>query len=167
MLAAYDAESRWLDAVKAALVAFLRFLEEEPALGRLLVVYSLGGGERIVRRRVEVLRALAAAVDQGRLEALRPTAAAPRGDRRGRRRRGARGAPEPAARREGDGVLDLFGSLVSIIVLPYLGAGVARRELMRPPPRVSERRGDRAGAPGHSEVIAAPACGSHIAPRAC
>ena len=32
--------------------------------------------------------------------------------------------------------MDLFGSLVSIIVLPYLGAGVARRELARPAPRI-------------------------------
>ena len=35
--------------------------------------------------------------------------------------------------------MELFGSLVSIIVLPYLGAGVARRELTRPPPRVRKR----------------------------
>jgi hypothetical protein len=33
-------------------------------------------------------------------------------------------------------VIDLFGSLVSIIVLPYLGAGAARRELTRPVPRI-------------------------------
>jgi hypothetical protein len=32
-------------------------------------------------------------------------------------------------------VSDLFGSLVSIVVLPYLGAGTARRELARPAPR--------------------------------
>jgi hypothetical protein len=31
-------------------------------------------------------------------------------------------------------VIELFGSLVSIIVLPYLGVGVARRELTRPAP---------------------------------
>ena len=68
MLAAYDAEPRWLDAIKAALAAFLRFLEDEPALGRLLVVYSMSGGEQVLRRRVEVLGALAAVVDRGRLE---------------------------------------------------------------------------------------------------
>jgi hypothetical protein len=37
---------------------------------------------------------------------------------------------------EPDGVMDLFGPLVSIIVLPYLGAGIARRELTRPAPRI-------------------------------
>jgi AcrR family transcriptional regulator len=136
MVAAYDAEPRWLDAVKAGLVVFLRFLEDEPALGRLLVVYSTSGGASVLRRRVTILEALAAVVDHGRLER--------RADRRG----------PPAVIAEGvvgavlavlqnrlladapDGVMDLFGPLVSIIVLPYLGSGVARRELTRPAPRI-------------------------------
>ncbi|HTA32162.1 MAG TPA: MarR family transcriptional regulator [Solirubrobacteraceae bacterium] len=136
VLSAYDAESRWLDAVKAALVAFLRFLEEEQALGRLLVVHSLSGGERVLRRRVELLAVLAEAVDRGRLE-------------------GPAGRQQPPAviaegvvgavlailqnRLLADGevvAMDLFGALVSIVVLPYLGVGVARRELLRPPPRI-------------------------------
>ena len=60
------AESRSLDAVKARLVAFpAHFLEQEQALGRLLVVYSLSGGEAVVRRRLELLAVLAEAVDRG------------------------------------------------------------------------------------------------------
>jgi AcrR family transcriptional regulator len=136
MVAAYDAEPRWLDAIKAGLAVFLRFLEDEPALGRLLVVYSTSGGASVLRRRVTILEALAAVVDHGRLE-----------------RRGDRQQP-PAVIAEGvvgavlavlqnrlladapDGVMDLFGPLVSIIVLPYLGAGIARRELTRPAPRI-------------------------------
>src|SRR5271168_4420360 len=47
MASAYDLHSRWLDSVKAALAQFLGFLEDEPALGRLLVVYSLSGGEQV------------------------------------------------------------------------------------------------------------------------
>jgi AcrR family transcriptional regulator len=136
VLAAYDAEARWLDAVKAALVAFLSFLEDEPALGRLLVVYSMSGGERVLRRRVEILAALAAVVDRGRLEGvarrqqLPPVIA-----------EGVVGAVLTVLQNrlladERAGVKDLFGSLVSIIVLPYLGAGVARRELTRPAPRI-------------------------------
>ena len=134
MVDAYDAEPRWLDAVKGALAAFLRFLEEEPALGRLLVVYSMSGAEQVLRRRAEVLDALANAIDLGRLEI-------------------AAGSQQPAAvvgegvvgallavlqnrlLAEGDEpVIELFGSLVSIIALPYLGAAVARRELTRPVP---------------------------------
>jgi AcrR family transcriptional regulator/DNA-binding MarR family transcriptional regulator len=136
MLAAYEAESGWLDAIKAALFALLLFLESEPALGRLLVVYSMSGGDRVLRRRIEVLGVLAAAVDLGRLEG-------PAGKH-----------PPPTVISEGvvgavltvlanrllaeepAGVMDLFGSLVSIIVLPYLGAAVARRELTRPLPRI-------------------------------
>lgn len=136
MLAAYDAESRWLDAIKAALVAFLAFLEREPALGRLLLVYSMSGGERVLRRRVEILGALAAAVDRGRLKGpadrQQPPAVIAEG---------VVGAVLAVLQNrlvadERAGVMDLFGSLVSIIVLPYLGAGVARRELTRPAPRI-------------------------------
>jgi len=154
MIAAYDAELRWLDAIKAALSAFLRFLEIEPALGRLLVVYSMSGGERVLRRRSEVLAAVATIIDR----------ASPPGTMR---LGGPAGKPQPptviaegvvgavlaiihnrlladasspASSPEGEGehepLIELFGPLVSIIVLPYLGAGVARRELTRPAPRV-------------------------------
>src|ERR1700684_3479999 len=34
VLPAYDAESRWLDAIKVGLASFLAFLEREPAMGR-------------------------------------------------------------------------------------------------------------------------------------
>jgi AcrR family transcriptional regulator len=135
LVRAYDAEPRWLDAIKAALVATLEFLEQEPAFGRLLVVHSMSGGERLLRRRAAALAVLAAVVDRGRLE-MTPGRHVP-----------------PAVIAEGvvgavltvlqnrlvndpdAGVRDLFGSLVSIVVLPYLGAGVARRELTRPAPR--------------------------------
>lgn len=133
-IAAYDAEPRWVDAVKSGLAELLRFLEDEPALGRLLLVYSMSGGEQVLRRRVETLEALAAVVDRGRLES-------PPG----------RQAPAPVIAEgvvgavlavlqnrlladEPEPVIGLFGSLVSIVVLPYLGVSVARRELTRPAP---------------------------------
>ncbi len=150
MIAAYDAESRWLDAIKAALVALLAFLEREPALGRLLVVYSMSGGEQVLRRRVEILGALAAAVDRGRLEGpagrQQPPAVIAEG---------VVGAVLAVLQNrlladERAGVMDLFGSLVSIIVLPYLGAGVARRELARPAPRIRTVAGSRPQGAGRS-----------------
>src|SRR5580700_2971781 len=55
IIVAYDAEPRWLDAIKAGLAELLRFLEDEPAFGRLLVVYSMSGGEKLLRRRAQVL----------------------------------------------------------------------------------------------------------------
>lgn len=137
--AAYRSETRWLDAVRAALARFLWFIEAEPAMARLLVVHSTGAGPRVQHRRMEVLAGLASIVDRGRR-------AAPAG------------SPQPPAVMA-EGVVgavlavvqnrllaeergapgDLFGSLISIIVLPYLGAGAARRELSRPPPRLPAR----------------------------
>ncbi len=143
MIAAYDAEPRWLDAIKAALAVFLRFLEDQPAFGRLLVVYSTSGGEQLLRRRANVLGALAAVVDQGRLEGpagkQQPPAVIAEG---------VVGAVLAVIQNrlladERGAVIDLFGSLVSIIVLPYLGVGVARRELTRPVPRVRTSAGMR------------------------
>jgi AcrR family transcriptional regulator/DNA-binding MarR family transcriptional regulator len=135
-LAAYEAEPRWLDAIKAGLAALLRFLEDEPTLGRLLIVYSMSGGEQLLRRRVEVLGALADVVDRGRQEgpADRPQLAAVIGE-------GVVGAVIAVLQNrllssEQGPVIELFGSLVSIIVLPYLGVGAARRELARPAPPV-------------------------------
>jgi hypothetical protein len=152
LLAAYDAESRWLDAIKAGLVAFLAFLEREPAVGRLLVIDSMRGGERVLRRRVEIVGVLAAAVDLGRREGppgrQQPPAVVAEG---------VIGAVLTVLQnrllaRERTEVMDLFGPLVSIIVLPYLGAGVARRELTRPVPRirVGVELGDGAGYGEHN-----------------
>ena len=132
---AFEGESRWLDAIRAALGASLRFTEAEPALARLIVVYSMGCGPRVLARRMEVLSAVAAAVDRARRE-MPP----------GRQ-------PPPAVIAEGvvgavlavlanrllsaptQPPIELFGTLSSIIVLPYLGPSVARRELSRPVPR--------------------------------
>jgi AcrR family transcriptional regulator len=133
---AYDAEPRWLDAVKAGLAELLRFLEDEPEWGRLLIVYSMSGSEQLLRRRAQVLATLAEVVDRGRQEAPsdRQQPAAIVGE-------GVVGAVTAVLqnrllRADGAGVIELFGSLISIIVLPYLGVGVARRELTRPAPPV-------------------------------
>jgi len=135
MVSAYDAELRWLDAIKAGLAEFLRFLDREPALGRLLVIYAMGGGGRVLRRRAQVVEALAAVIDRGRLEIPagrhRPASVTAEG---------VIGAVLTIVQNRllderKTAAIDLFGQLVSIVVLPYLGAGVARRELSRPAPR--------------------------------
>jgi AcrR family transcriptional regulator len=131
---AYESERRWLDAIRAGLAAFLGFVESEPALARLAIVHAMGGPPDLLRRRAAVLSSVARAIDEGRAESA------------------ASRHPPPAIVAEGvvGAVLavlhnrmlsaddrppkDLFGSLAAIIVLPYLGASVARRELVRPAP---------------------------------
>jgi AcrR family transcriptional regulator len=162
MLDSYDSHVRWLDAIKGGLAAFLRFLEDEPALGRLLVVYSTGGGERLLRRRAEILESLAALIDRGRLELApdRQQPAAIIGE-------GVVGAVLTIIQNrlladEQPPVMELFGALVSIIVLPYLGAGVAHREMTRPAPRV---HGDGAPASGAAENAVEQGTGLRITDR--
>jgi AcrR family transcriptional regulator len=136
MVDAARGETRWLDAVKAGLASLLGFVEDEPALAALCVVYSMSGGAAVLRRRGEVLGQLAAIVDQGRLQV--PA---------GRQQpspiiaEGVVGAVLAVVQNrllvaERPPMMDLFGPLISMIVMPYMGPAVARRELARPAPRM-------------------------------
>jgi AcrR family transcriptional regulator/DNA-binding MarR family transcriptional regulator len=148
MAEAFAGEAAWADRIRAALAALLRALEEEPALARLWIVYSLGGGPRVLRRRAEVIAALCEYVDRGRAGGI------------------ARSEP-PKLTAEGvvGGVLAILqarllavdpeplpglqGQLMHLILEPYLGAAAARRELRRPAPRPREpRRSGRAAVQG-------------------
>jgi AcrR family transcriptional regulator len=134
MASAYSNKDTWIDGVRAALAALLGMLEEEPALARLWVVYSLGGGPRVLRRRAAISAVLCEFVDRGRREGLvrvEPPALTAEG---------VVGAvlaivqarllspdPEPLS--------SLQGQLMSLILLPYMGGAVAKRELKRTTPR--------------------------------
>jgi AcrR family transcriptional regulator len=147
VLPAWGVPGVWRERIRAALTALLVFLDEQPALARLCVVQALGAGPEALERRGEVLLALTGAVDEGRGEARR-------------------GVDPPPLTADGviGGVLSvihtrlrensdepltgLLGELMSMIVLPYLGPGAARKELGRPTPllllqtRGAPRRGD-------------------------
>ncbi len=133
----------WRERVSGGLWAILSFLDREPALARVCVVQALRGGPQLLGRRDEILAGLAAVVDEGRLEG------------------GARGGgctPLTAEgivgaafaivyarvlRGERDPLTGLLGELMGMIVLPYLGAAAARRELARPVPAGTVRESDR------------------------
>jgi AcrR family transcriptional regulator len=119
----------WRERVRAGLWTILSFLDREPVLARVCVVEALSSGTRALERREEVLVELAQVLDKGRLDAA-----------------GRRGGGCPPLTAEGlvGAVLgivygrllrgerapltDLFGELMGMIVLPYLGPGAARRE---------------------------------------
>jgi AcrR family transcriptional regulator len=132
---AYESEGGWRDGVRAGLAELLFFFDEHPAVARIVLVEALGAGPRVLERRAKVLDEVANVVDRGRLV----TSAA-------------REPPEVVA--EGvvgavfavlhtraleengnDRFASLLGSLMNIVVLPYLGSRAASRELTRPAPR--------------------------------
>jgi AcrR family transcriptional regulator/predicted transcriptional regulator len=144
----YDPAQRWRERIRGVLVGGLEFLEDEPAMGRLCIVETLGAGHRVHERRLRVVDALTAAVDEGRGEtrsAMELPALTGEGvvggvlsvlharllSYSGAARGGAQ-AVEPRG-----SLLELTGSLMGMIVLPYLGPAAAHKEGARPAP---ERR---------------------------
>jgi AcrR family transcriptional regulator len=132
---AYEQEGGWRDGVRSGLMALLMFFDDEPRLARLCVVEALGAGPRVLERRAQVLEELAEVVDRGRFvtSAVRepPEVAA----------EGVVGAVFAVlhTRLLEDGrepLVELLGSLMNMVVLPYLGARAASRELSRPAPEI-------------------------------
>jgi AcrR family transcriptional regulator len=132
---AYEIPAGWRERLRAGLAALLQFLDEEPGLGRLLVVEALGAGEQALDRRAACMAALIAAVDEGRAEVK------PGKDPPPLTAEGVVGAvfaivhARVLARPTAGQLSDLLGPLMATIVLPYLGPAAAAKELARPVPR--------------------------------
>jgi AcrR family transcriptional regulator len=160
VLDGYRPEARWAERLRTALTGLLTFLTYERGAGQLLVVGSLGAGAPALERRGRVLAQIFTLVDQGRTETkagaeLPPLTAegivggvlsvlhsrllAPRDGGLACSLVPRHGVPPAASDScegdpDGDSLLHLTGPLMSMIVLPYLGAAAARRELARPVP---------------------------------
>jgi AcrR family transcriptional regulator/DNA-binding MarR family transcriptional regulator len=129
---AYASESNWRDGIRASLARLLVFMDEEPGLAKLCIVEALGAGERVLERRAKVLDEIAVVIDRGRL-ASNATREPP--DVTAEGVVGAIFAVLHTRVLEtgGEPLTTLLGPLMSMIVLPYLGARAAGRELTRPP----------------------------------
>jgi AcrR family transcriptional regulator len=140
----YRAGGSWRVRIAGGLEALLGFLDAEPELGYLCVVGALGAGPKALERRAQVVQSLVAVVHEGRREAT----AVRRPDRLVAE--GVVGAVLAIvhARLQGQSPKLLGGlssRLMAMIVLPYLGAAAAERELKRPAPRarrVAQPRSD-------------------------
>jgi AcrR family transcriptional regulator len=147
---AFEREDRWRERIRAGLGVLLGFLEEEPGLGRLCFVETLGAGNRALARRAEILAVLIETIDDGRAEAKAPGELPPL------TAEGTVGAvlaviharlleqpPHPHANgsraQKRSSLSDLLNPLMGTIVLPYLGQAAARRELARPVSRTHTR----------------------------
>jgi AcrR family transcriptional regulator/DNA-binding MarR family transcriptional regulator len=142
VLVAYRSEGSWRERIRAGLVAFLLFLENEPQMGRVLVCQSVAGAQAVLERRAEVFGELTRAVREGE-------------DRGG-------GDVHAALTAEGvvggvltviqarleevehEPLLALTNQLMGMIVLPYLGVAARRRELARALPQPASVRVDEA-----------------------
>ncbi len=137
----------WRERVRAGLWTILSFFAREPVLARVCIVQALRGGPRVLERREQVLAGLARTVDAGRSENDKAQACPPLmadglvgaafGIVYGRLLRGER---EP--------LTDLFGELMGMIVLPYLGPAAARREQTLAMPATVDAAGIGAGPVG-------------------
>jgi AcrR family transcriptional regulator len=125
----------WRERVRAGLWMILCFVAREPVLARICVVQSARGGQRVLERREEILERLSMVLDEGRLQGPRAAEVSVLVAE------GLAGAAltilhKRLLRDESEPLGDLLGELMSMIVLPYLGPGVARRERTRPVPPV-------------------------------
>jgi hypothetical protein len=149
----YERESGWRDGTRSALARLLVLMDRDPRLGRLVRVESLAAGPTVLQRRVKLLGELVEMVDEGRLQGA------------------VANDPPPLTaesivggvcallharllERRKEPLTDLLAPLMSVIVLPYLGAQAAASELRTAtPPRP---RPDRASAQaGHPDPLAA------------
>jgi AcrR family transcriptional regulator len=140
VLPAYETAGAWEQRIRAGLAALLGFLDEELAMGGLLVVDALAAERPVLERRATVVQALIDAVHQGGAQS--------RGDPGQRPKRivaeGAVGAVLAViharlSARDPKPLAGLLNELMGMIVLPYQGPEAAVRELRQPSPRPRRR----------------------------
>jgi AcrR family transcriptional regulator len=151
VLDGYEPSESWRARIRVALIGLLEFLEQEPAMGRLCVIETLGAGLKVHERRVRTLDLVVAVVDEGRLES-KSAAKLPPLTSEGvvggvlsvlhsrllpndgaTARPAVRGRKQTGERR--GSLLELTGALMGLIVLPYLGPAAAQKEYERPTPK--------------------------------
>jgi AcrR family transcriptional regulator len=155
VLGGYDSKEKWRTRLRTALIGLLEFLEDEPAMGRLCIVETLGAGRRVDERRLRTLDTVIAVIDEGRRESRSATALPPLTSEgvvggvlsvlharlvphSGTPHGGGHPKGTGQASEHRDSLLGLSGALMGMIVLPYLGPAAAQKENSRPTP---ERRG--------------------------
>lgn len=133
---AYRQPGSWRSRIRSALIALLECLEDDRAAGRLLIVESLTAGPRALQRRQNLLAQITPIIQEGSTEAKVTV------DLSALTAEGVIGGvlsilhARLAENPQNTGtLLDLTGPLMGMIVLPYLGATVARKEIRTPAPK--------------------------------
>jgi AcrR family transcriptional regulator len=132
VLVEYRKGGSWRERMRGALSALLRRFDEDPFAARLLVVESLAAGRKSLERRSAVLSRIVGAVEEGGGQSAGPLEASAL---MAESVAGAVFSVIHARLLEDDHkpLVELVSPLMGMVVLPYLGSAVARRELARPP----------------------------------
>jgi AcrR family transcriptional regulator len=139
---AYEREPGWREGIRSALTRLLVLGDEQPGLARMLLVEVPPCGEGVLARRARALDELARVIDGGR--SVSNTAHEPPQLTVEVIVGGVLGVIHTRLLQpDGEPLTDLLGPLMSMIVLPYLGARVAGRELSRPGPEIAQVRPPR------------------------
>ncbi len=139
VLPAYEgARGAWRVRIRAGLVALLVFFDEHPHVAHLTIVESLAAGPGVLGRRQQVLERVENAVDEGRVARTASAPVVPELVAEGTVGAVASVLHARLTRSRPGGVLiELANPLMSMIVLPYLGAAAARKELEQSLPHTS------------------------------
>jgi AcrR family transcriptional regulator len=130
----------WREQTRTGLAALLVFLEDERALGSLLIVDALGAGPGVLTRRARELREISEIIDRGGRASTKHAREAS-----ALTAEGIVGAvlavihARILEERERP-LLELVNPLMGMIVLPYLGQAAAAKELSRPASKVPRPR---------------------------
>ena len=148
VLPAYEMPGVWRERIRAGLVALLAFCDREPSIARLLICESQANGLRLNERRQQVIVQLVRVVDEGRT-----STGTPKGRTAGKAENISPLVAEGIVAgvlaviqarlldaKHHSSLLGLTSELMSMIVSPYLGGAVARRELERSAPASVDAR---------------------------
>lgn len=130
-------ELPWRERIRNGLVAILGLLDAEPALARVCFVECARGGPKLTAAREQAVALLAGALDAGREDPdclLEPSGATAE-----ILVHAVFGIAHSRLAAGGEPLSELFGELVGLVVLPYLGPEAAQRESNRPPPAPAPR----------------------------
>ncbi len=132
--AAYGVEGEWVARLRDAVLALLTLLDEAPDLARLCVLRLHTDEPAMRARRRQLLATLAGALEEGRRELVGSRQPPPLA---GEAAAGAGLSLVYTALTDRQPSLsrDLLGPLMAILLLPYRGPALARRELSRPVPK--------------------------------
>ncbi len=130
VIPAYEEQKDWREGIRRGLLELLCFCDQEPSLARMLICESQASGQRVAQRRAEILGRLTRIVDEGRKEGKAQNVSSLAAE-------GIVGGvlaviQARLLQAKHESLVALSNELMSMIVLPYLGGAMARRELDRP-----------------------------------